>query len=217
MLRTLLTSASFVLVLVLATACGPRYVDFFPNHDDGSYKPHVALTPIVNATSRELPPDAAAQITNDIRYELMNNGNLYLPYQDEVQERLKNMDPNQYFNSDEAFAQRFCNEDFIVVMEMADYGISPYQSIMNTPYTLPCYPYQSVLTLKMRLKVLDLRPRCPRIILQEIVTTSAVIPNKAREGTSEESSRALAALRQAHHGMACRLASRIEEVIRSAY
>jgi hypothetical protein len=49
---------SFVLSL-LAVGCGPRYVDYFPYHDDGRPKPKVVLLPVVDESTADLPWDVS--------------------------------------------------------------------------------------------------------------------------------------------------------------
>lgn len=41
---------SAVIALIMAGCSGPRYIDYFPYHDDGTPKPKVAVMPILDSS-----------------------------------------------------------------------------------------------------------------------------------------------------------------------
>ncbi|MBA3957909.1 MAG: hypothetical protein H0X51_05920 [Parachlamydiaceae bacterium] len=211
---------SLLLLLVALCGCGPRYVDFFPCHDDGTYKPHVAFMSVLDSSCLELPWKCAPEITSDIRYELMNNGQLFLYEADEVDTALKSIDKAQLFDSDAKIAKACRNTDFFVVMEIIEQELQPYESVISSPYAMPNYPNQSVLTVKVRIKVLDVRAGSPRIILQEIVTKTYMVPRVCTEQTirwADENAHWVNCIRKAHRQTAMSISRRLEDVIRSAY
>lgn len=66
-----------ILIILLLTSCsGPRYVDFFPYHDDGKAKPKVVLLPI--NVIEEGDERLAQDIQEKIRLDAMDSGELFV-------------------------------------------------------------------------------------------------------------------------------------------
>lgn len=211
MLRILLP----LLISLFVTSCGPRYVDYFPCHDDGKAKPQVALLPVMVPMETNESNELSRELTRKIRYEIMNDGELFLFSEQEIQRGLSEIGDVDWFCSNEMFAQHYCKADFIVLNEL-----------IHAPSTPHCLsdscPCQTTFMVKMRVKVIDIRPRCPRVVLQEILTCDFAIPASADEVESgvpywDWNSYKGSQLNRAHNKATTNLVRRIEEVIRSAY
>lgn len=173
MLRIFFT---FMMTLFL-TGCGPRYVDYFPCHDDGTAKPKVALLPIINTVEDCLPWDVANEVNQRLRYQAMCSGELFLLSENEIASRLQGCKPFDYFGSDMSFIDRFCGADYIVALEVIQHQVIPFKKgacAVNIPPQK--YRWKSVLQMKLRLKVIDVRYKNPKILMQEIFTSDYAIP-----------------------------------------
>lgn len=160
MLRILL----IIVTTLLTTACsGPRYVDYFPYHDDGTPKPRVALMPIIDSTHSCLDWSLSDEIFEGIRYEFMNSGNFYLMSPREVGPAWNKAIESDYTGSDLSFAAGFKNSDFVIILELIDRSVTPCMTTQLANRTL---------TTSVRIKVVDIRCDCPRIVLYEVFKSS---------------------------------------------
>jgi hypothetical protein len=201
-----------LLALILSmtvVSCGPRYVDYFPCHDDGTSKPAVAMLPIVDKTQPCISLSAGEVVSRVIHVEAMNRGELYFINQESMQ--AASIGTVDFFsNNEEALAKSFEEADFIVVQELVSQEFTPYgHGTAPISCSIICYPCETLLSLKMRIKVIDARPRCPKVVLQEIFHQGFYIPNPAN-GDAEPIARA-------YRRFGCNLEQRLEQVIRSAY
>jgi len=182
--RFLLTLLAFVL---LNSCSGPRYVDYFPYHDDGTAKPKIALLPCIDISRSNLPENLSQEFTQGIRYRAMHNGELYLLPDHEIYAITNNLGDVDFFGSEVSFAKKFCHADFVVALELFGHEVTPY-SCMNLASD-ECFneenPGNSLLKMKIRIKIIDVRDDKPQVILQEIINSNQVIaPNSGTFQTS---------------------------------
>lgn len=161
------------MTLLLFTACGPRYGDFFPCHDDGTIKPRVALLPIKDASGCE---ERADELMRNIRYKLMDRGDLYVYSQEAVDRQLQKMGGCSFFNTDISFAKYFGGADFVVATELLEYSDNPYGNVEEKCIP-PHLQRKNVLTLKLRVRMIDLRGQEPTLVMQEIMSRTLLVPN----------------------------------------
>jgi hypothetical protein len=205
-----------LIVAVLAVSCGgPRYVDYFPCHDDGKLKPSVVVVPVMVPCEMPCASDVSKAMTGNIRFQFMNEGELFLLSEGEVHKGLSEIGNIEWLTNNEAFAQHFCNADFIVLTELMQSPVLP--SCNNGP--CPC---QYNFIAKLRIKVIDVRPRCPRIVLQEILKGDYIIPCTADEVASgalncNPETYRTSPMGKVHQRLISAYVQRIQEVIKSAY
>lgn len=197
----------FSLIILSLFGCGPRYVDFFPYHDDGSPKPQVAMTVFAKLQNQENIAILENEILEDIRYVLMDNGELFLISQEETETALNNIDKQALIYQDINLAKTFCDVDFFAVIEIIDYQLFPFECMLDARYALPSYPNQSVLKMNARIKIYDLRTASPRVVLQEIMENHVIVAKVDSD----------VALKKAHEGLSGKIALRIEKIIRSTF
>lgn len=167
MLKTILS----VLLVVTAFSCsGPRYVDYFPYHDDGRTKPKVVLLPIIDSTNSKFPWNVSDELSQCLYYELMNSGELYVMPPEECGAGWQQRENIDFFATDLSFVQNFGNADFLVAMELIEHSVLPSQSCCKgTSNTPDNHPFNHNLCARVRIKVIDMRCDQPRIALYEIV------------------------------------------------
>lgn len=184
------------LFLIILTSCGPRYVDFFPYHDDGTVKPKVILTPI--EVKCEAPAYTSDALNNCLRYELMNSNELYLYSPTDVRYFLDKTGPLD-INRKEFKIAGNCDADFLVIIELFDHGLKRLEDC-RTVRISPC--------IRARVKIVDIRGSCSKVIMfQYIDTTTDAKPNG---GCTE-----LCSYQASHKNLCKKIAERLECVIRS--
>lgn len=200
MLKTLL----IIMISFLAVSCGPHYVDYFPYHDDGTPKPQVALLPVTDVSKVHMPWNVADELTQTLRYEIMNTGELFLFSKEEVQCGLTGVQ-GDWFENDQAFAKAFCDADFVAMVELI------------AQETTPCNKEGvEKLTLRARIKVVDIRCRNPRVALQEIVSRDYLVCLQQGLCANPEPFHATS-VGKAHRDFTANIACRLENVILSSY
>lgn len=174
------------LLLLFFTACGPRYVDYFTHHDDGTPKPKVIFAPV--KISCVAPADTAEAIESTIRYELMDTGELFLYRASDVKE-MGNLD----ICKKEYKFQGNCDADYLVMVEIFEHGLRNQGN--------QCIKVSS--DIKARIKVVDLR-RCPqKTVMYELVDVICT----ASIGCGEPD---LAPFKSAHLKLASKISKRLE-------
>jgi len=163
------------LIALFAVGCsGPHYVDYFPYHDDGTPKPRVALMTVVDSTHSGLPWNLSEEVTDGVYYQLMDSGQLYVVAPPQSGGALS--EQIDFFSSDLSFAKDFCNVDFIVALELVEHSVTPYDpSLVASKHYPECNPANREVTMKMRIRIIDVRPECPRIALYEVQKTNYLL------------------------------------------
>lgn len=164
--------ASLMMLLCLA-GCGPHHVDYFPYHDDGTMKPHIALVPFIDSTGADVPWSLAQEMTLGVRYQAMDSGELYLLSRPEMLDGLAKTQNINLFDADLSYAKCFGNADFVVVCDLIEHQEQAYNKCVHVcPLNLSGF----VLVMKARLRIIDVRCQEPRVLLQEIVKLDQSIP-----------------------------------------
>ncbi|HEV8052759.1 MAG TPA: hypothetical protein VGP47_09700 [Parachlamydiaceae bacterium] len=149
------------LLALISVACGPRYVDYFPYHDDGTAKPKVALMPIIDSSQSQLPWDFSEEISEGIYYELMSSGELFAVSPREMGAGWMKKDSIDFFAcEDYSYAADFNNTDFIVSMEIIGRSLMPSPGCTQT------------MCVRIRIKILDIRYCEPKVVLYEVFQTT---------------------------------------------
>lgn len=171
-----ITCLIFMTALAMLTGCGgSHYVDYFPNHDDGTPKPKVAILP-VRATCPEQAP-FAEYFDKALRWNAMDQGELYL-YSDEELKEVIDSNRGVIEGKDRLkAAQCFRPADFVVEVELIENKLIPFYR--GTP---DCFiPNDSkkcsvARLVKLRVRVVDVRCECPKVVLYEVIERSQAIP-----------------------------------------
>lgn len=206
----LLRTLNFLVFTMIAVGCtGPRYADFYPCDDDGRSKPSVAIVAIRDSSSGVIAWNPAEVVTQAMNYELLYNNGVYALAEGEMG---PSDTPADFNASEVALAQRYPSADFVVLLELTEDEFNNNLSQIPQDAVVICMPFQTRLNMSMRVKIVDLRPRCPRVILQEILSKTYLLPcPDIREEPSTSAGW------KAHQRFGAALARRIEEVVRCTY
>jgi len=184
-----------VCFMLMASGCGgPRYVDYFPYHDDGSAKPRIAFVGVIDISDSQYG-NLSEEFAQGVRYWSMHNGILYLLSEREINPDLRKSGNINLFCSDLSFVKKFAPADFVVGLELIEYQTQP---------SCQAHPGKLLLTIKLRIKIIDIREEQPYVILQEIIKSKHVIAG--------EEEHTVDVYRLANQRLICEIVRRIEDV-----
>ncbi|SCA62987.1 hypothetical protein SCG7109_AG_00230 [Chlamydiales bacterium SCGC AG-110-M15] len=167
---------SLLVALCVLSSCSAKNSNVSHLRNTTYSKPSVALVPLINHTETELPWDISKEITLGTREYLLKKNSLYLSTPDETDSDLIGVQDINLLDDDLEMANRFHPNDFVVLMELIKHEELPYvrQAIK------PVYPASGkiayVLSMMIRIKVLDIRGDEPKVVLREIVRSNHLIP-----------------------------------------
>ncbi|NGX51899.1 MAG: hypothetical protein KR126chlam5_00188 [Candidatus Anoxychlamydiales bacterium] len=124
-------------------------------YDDGRARPVVAISSVIDSTTYDLPWSLSEEITFLIKSQLTNNKNLFLSSTEMMDESLTNTDAPFDLNVN-WMKDRFDNSEFLVFLELLNHNELKKDNISN-------------LEMSMRIRIVDVRSREPKVILQECI------------------------------------------------
>ena len=176
------------------------------------------MIPVINGTDECFQWDIGQELTSAIRSVGISNGEMFMLSDVDVDACYSRCGNADLFGPDLSFTRNFPNADYIVALELVEHKLVPYQKGLLSPsFPATSICCNSVLQMKMRVRVIDLSCDCPKIILQEIFTSNYLVPKDAEcldYGRMGWGTRAFATTPygQAHKRMIRDLICRIESV-----
>jgi hypothetical protein len=205
-----------VFVTLIAYGCGPSHVDFLPYHDDGRAKPAVAILPFRDSSQACIPWESSKGMTNAIYYDILCRSDLYLLSQEEMEGLQNRIGQVDFYCAPEAIAQQVCEADFVVMLELLEQKTAGFNDTFFPPNcSVLKFPCDGMLMMKMRIKIIDVRPRCPRVVLQEVIAHNYLMPRSCLCDSIEASEES--PVWKAQMRMSSIVSQRLEQVILSAY
>ena len=113
----------FGLFALTAVSCSRQYSDFFPYHDNGTPKPHVALVPMIEECKPQEPWNVAKDFSLNIRNGLMHHGKIFIPTEGDLQKQIASTTKKELVNSKDLMPfLYFQPAHFVVVTELVGGG-----------------------------------------------------------------------------------------------
>lgn len=173
-------------------------------YDDGRSRPIVAVSPVIDSSSYELPWSLSEELTQLIFTNLSKNKNIFISSMSETEESLSASD-NPFDADVDWIKNRFEKKEFLVFMELVKHNEIKKEHHTN-------------LDMSIRLKIIDVRAKEPKVILQECVCDNYYIakgPSKSDYqnvvwGSSDYLNSRMG---MAHNQLANQIASRISDYI----
>ncbi len=175
-----------LLFILFASSCSGRYSNLSKYHYNGSSKPSVTLVPLYDHSDITLPWNLSNELTTGIREYLADNNKFYIATPEDTKKHLPELGNIDLTSTNHSFSNVFKPNEFVILVELIDHQKIPYkrQSIR------PVYPADGkidhVLSMKARIKVLDIREEKPKLVLQEILKSNHLIPEQIASITPEE-------------------------------
>jgi len=173
-------------------------------YDDGRTRPIIAISSVIDSTSYELPWSLSEELTQLIRNNLSTNKNIFISSPNELDELLTNSD-NPFDSDIDWMSNRFEQKEFLVFLELLKHDEAKKEAVNN-------------LEMTMRLRIIDVRAKKPKIILQECINDNYYIAKGSNKldyqnvvwGSAEYSNSRMG---MAHKQLANQIASRISDYI----
>lgn len=135
-------------------------------HDDGRSKPSVAVASMLDSTTFDLSWSLSEELTDGIMSHIAGTGQIYVHAKEE------SPFTENPFGADLSWMKReFHSEEFVAFLELVEHEFTPVKSKGVTAQEAP-----SNLNMAVRLRVVDLRPNSPKIVLQEMIRDSYFVP-----------------------------------------
>ncbi len=152
-------------------------IQAFRYHENGKQKPVVAFVPVILKTKNYFSWDLSQELTAEIQKRFLSHAELYLKplrLSGEFRSKLEKQDVVQLTGVD--FKEFKDQSEFVVFLELLEHGEAPYHDMQVRSASEMKGSFPSVLTMKMRVHVYDLRGDSPKAILREVIQSSHVIP-----------------------------------------
>lgn len=169
----------FVALSLLFTGCSsPKTrVQACKYHQNARKKAVVAILPVVCKVTHYLPWDLSMELTAEVQRRLISHSIVFVNSIDTpptMRDKLYQNDLVHLWAKD--FQELAGQNDFVVLMELIDHSEQPYNFAFA--HEASDRNIDRMLTIKMRVKVLDLRSKEDKAVLQEIVEVSHLIPRE---------------------------------------
>jgi hypothetical protein len=206
----------YAIILLLCCAlfgCSPQYSDFFPYTDRGIKKPSLTLLPIYDSTDGSAGSNFSTELYQSTYNRIRGKGVLFIPPQQNMKRILATMQgQNLFASSDLSVLKRFSGTDYVCLMEVLDYRVAPYKRGTIKPLYIADLPeeHACVLSIEVKLKIVDMRSNVPKIVRQEVVESNHMISTTAFD---EDSNAHASSLEQVQSRLARDLTDKIEETL----
>jgi hypothetical protein len=149
-------------------------------------RPQVAFVPVINGTNASLPWDVERELTDDILDHVMCGGLYWVSPLNQFQTAIEQTKGKDYFGADLSFANHFSHNDFLVIAELIEHDMKPYDRYEYPELATPRHISDrlKVLEVAARIRVLDLRYETPVIVRQEVVESRMLLSAKEGEAVA---------------------------------
>ncbi len=142
-----------------------------------SNRPIVGFVPLIDHSRSDLNWSVSTELSKSIRQKLVQKNQLYMineePIAAQAEKAFSSHDP---FDVDTSWVRKsFPQNEFVVFTELMEHNETPI-ALKDTPDESADKPAE--LTLSVRVRVVDLRDKTPKIVLQEIIEQSHHIPRQ---------------------------------------
>jgi len=178
-----------------------------------SNRPIVSFVPVIDSSKSDLNWNVSQELTKAIRERLSQKNQVYMVGEQaaaaSAEKALSAHDP---FDSDASWVRRaFPQNEFVVFMELMEHTEVPVMA--KDPQDSP-----ALLTMSVRVRVIDVREKTPKVVLQEIVEQSHHVPRQFTKANFSQvpwgdEAFDVSPLGIAHDQLCKELATRVEDYI----
>ncbi len=176
-----------------------------------SNRPIVSFVPVIDTSKSDLNWNVSQELTKAIRERLSQKNKVYMigeqPVAIQAEKALSAHDP---FDIDTSWVRRaFPQNEFVVFMELMKHTEVPVMSKEDSP---------ALLSISVRVRVIDVREKTPKVVLQEIVEQSHHVPRQFTKANFSQVAWGdeafdVSPLGIAHDQLCKELATRVEDYI----
>jgi hypothetical protein len=156
-----------ILIALAAASCSRNQSDEMTRfHEDGRAKPTVAVAAMLDTTTFDASWSLSDELTQGVMNLVASTGQIYVHSQ---QESPFTENP---FGADLTWMKReFLGEEFVAFLELVEHEFTP---VITQGIT--AQEASNHLNMGVRVRVIDLRPANPKIVLQEMIRESYFVP-----------------------------------------
>lgn len=156
-----------LMLALAAVSCSRNDTELFSRfHEDGRAKPTVAIASMLDTTSFDASWSISEELTAGVMSQISSTGSIYVRSQEE------SPFTENPFSADLSWMKReFQGEEFVAFLELVEHEFAPVRTKGMT-----LQEASSNLNMAVRLRVIDLRPETPKIVLQEMIRDSYFVP-----------------------------------------
>ncbi len=210
-----LLGISLIFLFTSCTTRNPTYTQQFHYHDDGVPKPKVAMVPVYDKSHAEMPWNLSHELTEAFEEKIFLSGKFYMTTDFEMLgvNRLPLQEINPFLDDISWLGEVDTGTEFIIFIELVQHNLTP----TNGESGFKLFQTYS-LDVAMRIKVIDLREKKPKVILQELVQGNYYIPWRFssidyQKGGWNKKAFALSPIGMAHGKIIKRIAKQVEDYI----
>ena len=213
MKRSIFSTVCVAIIALAATACAPRYADFFPYYDNGTKKPSFTMLPVYNETTNPLVSNFPVELSKAVRNRLKRTGKTFSPPVSQMMKELGSMTVKELSNSsDLKVFSRFKGTDFVVLIETVECNVVPYTRGTIKPIYVADIDHTTakVLMLSMRLEIVNMKGQEPKVARMELIKSNHMVSQTTLDRAEAGDPAALEMIRSR---LAFDLAKKIEETV----
>ena len=216
----MLLRSCFALMLVLLCAGCQKSQDqqFTRFYDDGVAKPIVAICPVIDSTSHELPWSLSEEFTQLVVDFSSHEQSLYIPSKKAYKNPPRVQD-NPFTGDLSWVKEQFAPHEFVVFLEVLEHSNQPVEkNAKHGPAIEANSSISSNLVTTFRIRIVDIRKEQPIVVLQEILhdsyyVTKSLIPIDYQEVSWGSAEYVETPLCIAHDRMARDIVERIHDYV----
>jgi hypothetical protein len=214
-------TAIAICLAVLAAGCqkpdsDSRQAYYHYEEKEPLIRPVVALAPIIDSTTSELPWSLSDELTTTIHERLQQKEKLHLIEDHKIRSITKKLSPadNPFANDLSWIKNTFTHDEFVVFVELIEHDEIPlHGQKFNSPKECAFE-----LNMTARIRVIDLREEHPQIVLQELIHDTHFIPKRFSRYNFEQvvwgqDNYHISPLGIAHSALSKEIAKRVEDYI----
>lgn len=160
-------SLSAILIALAMVSCSRSNRDEMTRfHEDGRAKPSLAIAPMIDTTSFDASWSLSEELTSGIMHQIAGTGQIFVHSQEESP-----FTENPFGNDLSWMKREFHNEEFVAFFELVEHEFTPVKT-----KDVPLQEASNNLNMAIRLRVVDLRPAVPKVVLQEMIRDTYFVP-----------------------------------------
>jgi len=186
-------------------------------HDDGRAKPSIVFTPVFDRNDVELPWKLSDELTYSIQTRLARRDSVFIipdRGMTSVEQHIQ-AGKNPFVGDYSWVKEAYDDGEFVVFLELVKHHVHEKESSKSLFSAItPSY----ALDMTMRIRVFDIRDKEPRIVLQELVTQTHMVPKhlaktKFKNATWGRRAYNISPIGLAHGAMSREVAKRVEDYL----